>query len=850
MNYNEEDIRKTYRFLNHNYQTEIRLIDPHKKRSPISIFVENEYDFIKECIKYNGIYNIYAGINERNKNCTEGKEVISVKTIVIDIDPKRDKNTASTIDELNNADIIASQIQIDMLEKKYEKPLKAMSGNGYQLWFSIPEIKITEENREMINKKIQYFNKVLIKKYSNKECNIDNIGDLPRIIKVIGTLSIKGINTEERPHRVSFWADKSEIKRNEDENLKNYILMLDDLDTGHDEISDEELSFKKISNAELEKIIKCDEKIMELLNGNLNNYKSRSEAEMSLIVKLLTYNIEKEQIYTILNNSKIGKWKESKNQYKELTYNKALDFYKKNLLTKHKKILLPSYGRLVSDFSSELGEYFKDKNILFFRCDDNTIVKLDKNSNNIQIFMAVKPPEFITIVENQVTPGVYIKNKNLNDYEFKEKSLSKTDAELCMESNHFKDKLPRIKNIYTVPIPILSNGKIILPKIGYDDDLKSWLSEDSPKIKDDMSIEEAKKIIDFMLSEFCFKKEQDKINAIAALLTPLCRGLFERRTCRTPIILYSANTPRAGKDYLAGLSGLIYEGVSNEDQPISNGQGSNEEELRKKITSIFMSGRRRYHSSNNKGYLNSAVLEALATKEYYSDRILGTNKNVIYPNDLEISISANIGLTYTTDFSKRCLLINLFYDEEDPNSRKFKNPMLHNWVLNNRSEIISAFYTLIRIWHENGMPDGSIKFASYPEWARVIGGIMECAGYENPCIENEGDNVVGGDTKIRDMKMLFEIGYDKYNGEWIKKSDIINDLMHQGGDFEGLFDYLNWSEVSARMRFGKLFDTFNNRWLGDIKVINDGNARAARRKYKFVKRKDDKIGVMSGFNTK
>lgn len=47
--------------------------------------------------------------------------------------------------------------------------------------------------------------------------------DLPRIVKVIGTKSIKGEESEERPHRVSYWIDKP-ITRDEDSKLLNFIL--------------------------------------------------------------------------------------------------------------------------------------------------------------------------------------------------------------------------------------------------------------------------------------------------------------------------------------------------------------------------------------------------------------------------------------------------------------------------------------------------------------------------------------------------------------------------------------------------------------------------------------------------
>jgi len=40
----------------------------------------------------------------------------------------------------------------------------------------------------------------------------------------------------------------------------------------------------------------------------------------------------------------------------------------------------------------------------------------------------------------------------------------------------------------------------------------------------------------------------------------------------------------------------------------------------------MMSGRKRLHFSNNKGYINNAVFEGVITSETYSDRVLGKTR--------------------------------------------------------------------------------------------------------------------------------------------------------------------------------------------------------------------------------
>jgi len=39
------------------------------------------------------------------------------------------------------------------------------------------------------------------------------------------------------------------------------------------------------------------------------------------------------------------------------------------------------------------------------------------------------------------------------------------------------------------------------------------------------------------------------------------------------------------------------------------------------------------------------------------------------------------------------------------------------------------------------MLEGSVPFASFPQWAKICGGIMESAGYDNPCEQDRKRNI-------------------------------------------------------------------------------------------------------------
>lgn len=520
----------------------------------------------------------------------------------------------------------------------------------------------------------------------------------------------------------------------------------------------------------------------------------------------------------------------------------------KKILCTKKRILLPKEGKLVSEFASEIAEILRYENILFFRTDSRDIIEIGKIKNNEDEnyeflgFIKMTPSRFITLVEKYATPGIYkqvkIKNEEseIKKNVFKKKSMHTELANTVLNSEILQMVLPRIDRIFTVPIPIIHNGEITFPKRGYDKRFRSWLPYDAPEIDTNMSLEEAKSILYDILKEFCFQSEQDMINAIAAILTPFIRGLLPTFNTRTPVFFYIGNRERCGKDYLAGITGILYEGYALEEPPIStneNKKSSSNEELRKKILAAMISGRKRLHFSNNKGFINNAVFESIITAKVYSDRILGRSEILTFNNELDFSLSGNTGVGFTPDFANRCVFIHLFLDIEDANSRKFERPNLHQYVEENRSKILSALYALCRNWFDKGRKPGSVPFASFPEWAEVCGGIMEAAGYENPCKQTNETSLLGGDVETTDMRELFKLCYDKYPETWIKKTEIRRILEEEDID---IFSYYDFSKKSDQIKFGNLITKFTGRILADIKmIVKDPKVRPSRQEFMFTK---------------
>lgn len=519
-------------------------------------------------------------------------------------------------------------------------------------------------------------------------------------------------------------------------------------------------------------------------------------------------------------------------------------------------IELPGNDTLVSEFASGLVGRLGKEHILFYRQDSRQVVELgmvkDAKGEIIQTgFIPIRASRFITLIEKYFWPWATIYKKGGGSFQVK-KSMNKDCGNTVLESHVFQEGLPNINRIFTVQNPVILNDKLTFPNVGYDPRFNSWLPENAPKISDmDMDLDVAKDIIYKIFSEFCFETKQDYMNAISALLTPLLRGLFKSGfNTRTPVYCYEANRERSGKDYLAGITGILYEGHALEEPPISNGEyrssGSNDE-LRKKLVAAMISGRKRLHFSNNKGHLNNSVLESVTTAERYSDRLLGKNESVTFDNELDFSFSGNLGITLTPDLANRTIFIKLFLEIEDANKRMFETPNLHGWVTDNRDLLLSAMYSLVNNWFKKGCPDGSVPFASFPEWARICGGVMEAAGYENPCKKSKEEVGISIDTETDEMKELFELCYKNSPDTEMDKNDVKTLVMNSN-----IMPYMQWENRSTQTKFGIKLNKFVGRILSDIRLeVTNKSVRSSRWKYKFGKNmgnidKKDVFGDVNG----
>lgn len=439
-----------------------------------------------------------------------------------------------------------------------------------------------------------------------------------------------------------------------------------------------------------------------------------------------------------------------------------------------------------------------------------------------------------------------------NDGEFEKRIKSPPEVLLKFlpSCDSFRNSLKVLNHISESPYVYVSNGKLTVANSGYNDECKVYVRADAPAISE-MELLDSVQIINECLIDFPFEQEQDRVIAISAIITPMLRGIYGRPGIRTPVYAYLANQQGAGKDYLAGIRHLIYTGRFSEDAPLSTDKQSSSEEIQKEIITAAINGQTFMHFSNCRGHLANASFEKHTTAATIKGRILGGNTNIDIDNIFEFSYSGNYGLTFNRDIARRTVIVNLFTEVEDTTKRKFSKD-LHHWIIENRSKILSAIYTIIKKWHDAGAAFGDGINSSYPLWAKYISGVMTYANLGDPCKPQATlafDN--GGDTETRNI-----VEFNREMGQWLEDpvnsiSSFVTDHSKDGLTKKELFALYGQVFQDAedkpfgqfdlnipkdRREFGRLLNKFIGTIRGGYKLmISKPNEKLDRQKFKLVK---------------
>jgi len=329
------------------------------------------------------------------------------------------------------------------------------------------------------------------------------------------------------------------------------------------------------------------------------------------------------------------------------------------------------------------------------------------------------------------------------------------------------------------------------------------------------------------------KQSRSQAVQVASMLALFCMALIPKGANRMGFI-YNANSQRSGKTLLAKLAIMSVCGVFKA-QPWKK----NEEDLNKVLDSEMLAGSMYICFDNVRGFLGSQTLEGLMTAPQWTGRVLGKTQMFTAENRMNLYITGNDCIV-SPDMSHRCLICDLYVEQGDVQERQVENLIDEVWLMDreNRRNILSAFWGLVRSWHDAGRPTAS-SFGYKPRlgferWGEIIGGIVGHAGFGNPLERVQLDSA--GDSEDRNIRKLIDRMREMALGESRGEFDFqtIVDFCNEEGLFDWMLDGKDTNEgyklnAASKSKFGLTLKRYATPVSGGYCGKNNDRSRPPRK---------------------
>lgn len=298
--------------------------------------------------------------------------------------------------------------------------------------------------------------------------------------------------------------------------------------------------------------------------------------------------------------------------------------------------------------------------------------------------------------------------------------------------------------------PVLLPNGTILDAPGYSDGILYAPNADYPRIPPSPTLEDARAAaleLKSIVSDFPFEAAEHVSVWLAAVLTAFV--MFAIDDC-VPLFVIDASVRGAGKTLLADLVALIATGCLVARMTHTR----NEEEERKRITSLAMSGDNIVLIDNVLGELGGQSLDAALTGKEWRDRALGGNRMVNLPLDIMWMATGN-NIVLAGDTPRRALYLRLVPQTDRPEERAdFRHQNLRSYVKKHRARLVVAALTILRGYVVAGMPDQHLPaWGSFEEWSRWVRGALVWAGEPDPYANRDGLQIMAD----RDAELLAQL---------------------------------------------------------------------------------------------
>jgi putative DNA primase/helicase len=318
-----------------------------------------------------------------------------------------------------------------------------------------------------------------------------------------------------------------------------------------------------------------------------------------------------------------------------------------------------------------------------------------------------------------------------------------------------RESLPILCGVSSVPI-LRADGSVI-QRAGYDDQsglyysppkgfaLPPLASEPTPT-----DVDEARFTLEYVFRDFPFVDDSSRTHVFAGIFTLLLRHLIDGPV---PGFVFTAPTPGTGKTKLVEVIGCLLEGVP---PPLAELPSDNEE-LRKLVTSMMLDGSRILAFDNVDRILSGQGLSKLLTARSLKDRLLGTNSTTSGRNNLTVFFTGN-NVSTSKEIARRVVVSQLDADHPNPEERSgFQEPDLLGFVRRERPLLLHAVLTIaIAAFRKRVMPDKIPIFGSYEAWRETLGWICGVTGWSG-LLDNTRQVRVAADLESGEWAAALEL---------------------------------------------------------------------------------------------
>ena len=276
--------------------------------------------------------------------------------------------------------------------------------------------------------------------------------------------------------------------------------------------------------------------------------------------------------------------------------------------------------------------------------------------------------------------------------------------------------------------PTLRHDGTLISAAGYDRetglffDPRGTVFPSIPSRPTRANADKALGLLEELIAEFPFVSAADRSVALSAILTACVR-----QSLRTaPMHAFTAPVAGSGKSKLVDIASVISTG--REAGVIA--QGKTEEEMEKRLGSLFRAGDQMISIDNCEAPLGGEFLCQVLTQTAVRVRILGLSEAPEFSTRTFITATGN-GLTIVGDMTRRALLSQLDPRMERPELRTFDfEPVAKAKA--DRGRYVAAALTILLAYRGAGSPAQANPLGSFEEWSRLVRDALIWLGRADP----------------------------------------------------------------------------------------------------------------------